>query len=85
MVSDWGSDVCSSDLVIKLLYEQAEVYEQRLGAPIVVRKVLVRDTSIDRGTALPFDRFTDNANDLFNDPSISIIVEVAGGDRKSVV
>jgi homoserine dehydrogenase len=65
--------------VVKLLHEMRDAYTQRLGAPIEIVKVLVRDPAANRDVPLDRSRFTSNPDELFNDERISIIVEVAGG------
>jgi len=65
--------------VAQLLHEQRELYEQRLGQPIELVRVLVRDLHKHRPSSLPADLLTDDADAFFGEPDIPIIVEVAGG------
>jgi len=65
--------------VLRLLEEQGGWYAQRLGRPIEVRRVLVRDTQAPRLVRPPAGTLTDDPDELFNDPNVSIVVEVAGG------
>lgn len=65
--------------VLRLLRENAERLTGRIGAPLVVRKVLVRD--IDRTRVPECDRawLTTNPREVLDDPHTDIIVEVMGG------
>ena len=64
--------------VIEVLNKNAEDISKRVGAPIKLKKILVRDkrkTRANVDTAL----LTDNFDDIINDSDISIIIEVMGG------
>lgn len=66
--------------VIKLLREQAELYARRVGRPIELRKVLVRDPEkACRTTGLSNALVTDNPDTFFSTPDMPIVIEVAGG------
>jgi homoserine dehydrogenase len=66
--------------VVKLLSgDRADWYTQRLGRPLELRRVLVRDVSADRGVDLAAGVLTDDPELFFNDSSLDVIVEVAGG------
>src|SRR5690606_2558057 len=51
----------------------------KLGAQVSVKKVLVRDTNKDRLSSLDPSVFTTDIEDILNDSSLDIIVEVMGG------
>ncbi|MFO0659355.1 MAG: homoserine dehydrogenase [Polyangiaceae bacterium] len=65
--------------VLRLLQENADRLSSRIGAPLVVRKVLVRD--LDRARVPECDRawLTTNPRDVLDDPETDIVVEVMGG------
>ncbi len=65
--------------VYRILNDNKAGIEQKVGVPIVIKKILVRDTSKDRGMALNKGLLTTNSSDLLDDPEIDIIVEVLGG------
>ena len=65
--------------VVKLIIEQAEVYAQRLGRPLELRKILVRDRSAKRDPIVPGALLTDAPDELLHDKRIEVVVEVAGG------
>ncbi len=67
--------------VAQLLKHQAENYALRTGRKIELRRVLVRDVN-KAGRAqdlFPADIVTDDADEFFKTPDISIVIEVAGG------
>ena len=66
--------------VARLLCDQADLYTRRLGRPLELRRVLVRDVNkADREPSVPRDVLTDDADAFFDTPNMSIVVEVAGG------
>ncbi len=65
--------------VYRILKENAHLIEQRVGVPLVVRRILVRDTGKDRGIDLEEGLLTSSAEDVLDDPQVDIVVEVMGG------
>ncbi|MFA9477301.1 homoserine dehydrogenase [Phycisphaerales bacterium AB-hyl4] len=66
--------------VATLLREQAALYEQRIGRPIELRRVLVRDVEkACRGGEVGRSLVTADAEAFFDTPDVSVVVEVAGG------
>ncbi len=64
----------------KLLREQRELYVGRLGVPIEVARVLVRDPGkYGSNPHVSAELFTDDADAFFDTPDMPIVVEVAGG------
>src|SRR5262249_31880229 len=63
----------------RILRDNAELIRHRVGVPIDVVKVAVRDIRRDRGLDIPRSLLTDNASHIVDDPSIDIIVELIGG------
>ena len=51
----------------------------RVGRPVNLRRVLVRDRSRPRDVVVPPELLTTNAEDILDDPEIDILVEVMGG------
>lgn len=69
--------------VMKLLQQNHERIEKRVGAPIVIKKVLIRD--LQKVRKLPVDAImTTNAEDILGDPDIQIVVEVMGGEQPAL-
>ncbi len=65
--------------VAKILHHHQEDLAYKLGVPVAIRRVLIQNKQKERDTELPADTFTDSLDDLLNDKSIDIIVEVFGG------
>lgn len=66
--------------VLRLLRENARYLESRIGAPLVVDKVLVRDASKERVDACDRAWLTTDGDDVFRGDS-EVIVEVMGGEQ----
>src|SRR5258706_12283170 len=66
--------------VIRLLKENANTLATRVGAPIVIRKVLVRDIVKDRVPECDRSWLTTNPDDILADPETDVVVEVMGGE-----
>ena len=66
--------------VATLLQQQADLYRKRLGRPIELRRVLVRDVDKAKQSGLVDPRVVlSDPDEFFSTPDISIVVEVAGG------
>jgi homoserine dehydrogenase len=65
--------------VVQLLRANAAYLEARVGAPIDVARVLVRDPEKDRVPELDRARLTTDPEAILGDESIDVIVEVMGG------
>ena len=65
--------------VAKLLFEQQERLAKKAGRPLELKKVAVRDPSKARDLNLPNAMITSQWEDVVNDPSLDVVVELAGG------
>lgn len=65
--------------VVKSLATNQEHIEQRTGFSVQVRRALVRDLHKPRRVSIHKDLLTILAQDILDDPSISVVVEVMGG------
>ena len=63
----------------QILRDNAELIRQRVGVPIEVVKIAVRDIGRDRGLNIPSSILTDNPSQITDDPNIDIVVELIGG------
>jgi len=70
--------------VYRILSNNKAGIEQKVGVPIVVKKILVRNTAKDRGVELPEGLLTTNIEDILNNPHIDIVVEVLGGIKPAL-
>lgn len=64
--------------VVRVLQENSAEIEQKVGAKLEVKKVLVRDINKKR-QYLENVELTSDVHDIFNDPEIDVVVEVMGG------
>lgn len=65
--------------VAQILHNHQEDLQYKLGVPVHIKKVLVRDLEKERKTHLDKELFTDNLDEVLSDDSIDLIVEVMGG------
>ena len=67
--------------VIKILTDNAYNIEQKVGAPVCIKKILVRNPDKNRDIDFDASLFVTNIDDILNDKDISIVVEVMGGEQ----
>lgn len=67
--------------VLELLSSNRANLAQRIGAPIEVAHVLVRDAKKIRPAAAQGLNITTDAESVFNDPELDVVVEVMGGEE----
>lgn len=65
--------------VVQLLRANASYIEARVGAPIEIVRVLVRDPNKERVAELDRGRLTTDAAQVIDDASLDVVVEVMGG------
>ena len=65
--------------VAKIILGHQQDLQYKLGVEVTIKKVLVKDISKSRDTELAADVFTTNLDELLNDSSIELIIEVMGG------
>lgn len=65
--------------VVKLLRENADVVRNKVGTGIVLKRIADLDVTSDRGVEVDASILTTDVNDIFNDPDISIVIELIGG------
>ncbi|HEY9721451.1 MAG TPA: homoserine dehydrogenase, partial [Oscillatoriaceae cyanobacterium] len=63
--------------VAQLLLSHADDYAHRLGRPLALKRIVVRDSGRDRGLDPAY--FSQDAQSVLDDPTIQIVVEVLGG------
>lgn len=64
--------------VVRILHDHDDI-ERRLGAQVVVKKVLVRDPERARTVQLPAELLTTDPEEILGDPEIRMVVELIGG------
>jgi homoserine dehydrogenase len=67
--------------VVKLLKENAEAIEARLGARVVVRKIAVQKAEKRRLVEVDRKMITTDAGAVIDDPSVEIVIELIGGEE----
>ncbi len=67
--------------MLRLLAANSANLATRVGAPLVIRKVLVRDMVKDRVPECNRAWLTTDPDDIFQDSEIHVVVEVMGGDQ----
>jgi len=65
--------------VAKVLQNNQDSITKKVGKPVELAKILVRNKDKQRNLSVPTEILTDNPEDLLADPEINIIVEVMGG------
>jgi homoserine dehydrogenase len=65
--------------VVRLLAENRDAIERRVGRRIELGPVVVRDPNRARSVQVPRDMLTTDAGAVLDDPSVRIVVEVMGG------
>lgn len=63
----------------KILIENSLLIEERVGTPIVVKKIADHDIEKEREINVDPAILTKDANEILNDPEIDIVVELIGG------
>ena len=63
----------------KILIENAGLIEERVGAPIVVKKIADHHPEKEREIKVDPPVLTKDANEILDDPEIDIVVELIGG------
>lgn len=67
--------------VVKILSDNATNIERKIGLPLHVKKILVRNPGKIRNLSISAEQLTTNADEILGDPDIDIIVEVMGGEN----
>ena len=65
--------------VAKIIQDHQYDLQYKLGVQVSIKKVLVKNITKTRETELASGVFTDSLDEVLNDPSIDLIIEVMGG------
>ncbi|NLC28109.1 MAG: homoserine dehydrogenase [Campylobacteraceae bacterium] len=63
----------------KVLEMNRETIEESLGLEVEITKILEKDTDRDRGIDVALYKFTQDPNEIFQDSSVEIVIELLGG------
>lgn len=69
--------------VAEILHRHQEDLSHKLGVPVKIKKVLVKDATKKRESELSPDIFTTDLDQVIEDPAIDLIVEVIGGTSEA--
>ena len=64
---------------VRILFENQALIQKRLGCPLLVKKIAVRDPSLPRLVEVPETMLTTEVESVIRDPEIKIVVELIGG------
>jgi homoserine dehydrogenase len=67
--------------VLRLLSENARYFAERVGVPLEVRRILVRDLGKERVAECDHRLLTTSPAEVIDDPAIDLVVEVMGGEE----
>ncbi|MEZ0343613.1 MAG: homoserine dehydrogenase [Caldimicrobium sp.] len=65
--------------VYEILQKNKDIFEEKLGIKITVKKILVRDTNKKREVKAPLQLFTTDFKEILDDKEIAIVCELMGG------
>jgi homoserine dehydrogenase len=65
--------------VVKILQENRDILEARVGIPIRLKRIADLDIETNRGVHVDRSLLTTDAREIIEDPSISMVVELIGG------
>jgi len=65
--------------VVKILQKNYRLIEKRMGAKIILKRIVDIDLKTDRGVKLKPGVLTRRAEDVIEDPEIGIVMELIGG------
>ena len=68
--------------VVRVLRDRATTLSEQVGCPLVLRKVKVLASDLDRPQAREMDShlFTTDDDEFFTEPGIDIVIEAIGGE-----
>jgi len=69
--------------VYEILERHSALLARRIGAPVEIKKIAVRDKSKRRGVKAPAGLFTEDYREILRDPEIQVVVEVMGGTQEA--
>ncbi len=64
---------------VRVLTEHADTIARKVGAPVVIQKIAVRDLAKPRDVPVDSSLLTDDPNEVIADPDIDILCELIGG------
>ncbi|WP_153733579.1 homoserine dehydrogenase [Sporosarcina obsidiansis] len=73
--------------VATILHNHQDDLRHKLGVPVSIKKVVVKNLDKKRNGVIPKEMFTTSLDEVLNDPDIDLVVEVMGGtlDAKEAI
>jgi homoserine dehydrogenase len=65
--------------VVRLLQENTDVIRNKVGTGIVLKRIVDLDITTDRGVTVNPGVLSTSVSDIFDDPEISVVIELIGG------
>lgn len=65
--------------VARIMLEKADLLSVLVGVPVTLKRIADLDLQRDRGVALPQGLLVNQADQILDDPDISIVIELVGG------
>ena len=69
--------------VLRILRDTAELLETRLGRPLAVTAIAVRDSSAERDEVVPTDLLTTDPESIVSHPDVDVVLELMGGVERA--
>ncbi|ARD48411.1 homoserine dehydrogenase [Sporosarcina sp. P37] len=70
--------------VATILHNHQEDLQHKLGVPVSIKKVVVKNLDKKRNGVIPKEKFTTSLDEVLNDPEIDLIIEVTGGSSEAI-
>jgi len=70
--------------VVKLLKENADILEKRLGTKLILKKIVDINITSQRSVSVDPQLLSTDVNLILNDPEIDIVIELVGGYDKAL-
>lgn len=65
--------------VVKILQEKAKFFEEHTGLNLILKRIVDKDITTKRDVEVNHSILSTDANDIFKDPTIDIVIELIGG------
>tara|TARA_Y100000814_G_scaffold267058_1_gene221271 strand:+ start:2503 stop:3807 length:1305 start_codon:yes stop_codon:yes gene_type:complete len=76
-----GLGTVGAEVAYQLIHNKNIINNQKSNVQINLSKILVNDINKKRPDFIPSEKLTNNPEDILNDKSINLIVELIGGDQ----
>lgn len=70
--------------VATILHNHQDDLRHKLGVPVSIKRVLVKNLDKKRDGVIPQEMFTTSLDEILNDPEIDLIIEVTGGSSDAI-